>query len=280
MDEGAMGAYIETFLKDDLGLSIPPDADFDTRLDLMMQARDRMGLPQAARDWAAADEVYDIMKLRAPLLSKPETQYSYCGTHYSLLLKVLEIVCGENADSFARRRLFEPLGMMDSHFVLPKEKWPRMIKRGDAWGRAQWLNSDDNCIRYGGNSGLKTTMRDLTRFGQMYLQNGTLDGARVLSPASVREFTVNYNGTIPDSYWKGQRLSSNWSLGWNLREGKKDDLGALRSERAFDHPGAGGARLLVDPGYDLVTAFYLVDPPDGDFIIHGKVANIIYSAMD
>jgi CubicO group peptidase (beta-lactamase class C family) len=90
---------------------------------------------------------------------------------------------------------------------------------------------------------------------------------------------TDYNQGIPQSFWKGKWFGSNWGLGWNVRAGKQDDMGILRSDSAYDHAGYGGARLLVDPEWDLVVAFYMVDQLDDDYILHAKTTNIIYSAL-
>jgi CubicO group peptidase (beta-lactamase class C family) len=123
-------------------------------------------------------------------------------------------------------------------------------------------------------------MHDLTRLGQMYLNEGTLEGAEILSPATARLMASNQNAKLPDSFWFGRILGSAWGLGWHVRCGKRDDLGLLRSDRTFDHGGAGGARLVIDPDAGLVFALYMADKEQFDaYPNHGRVANIIYSAL-
>jgi len=281
MDDGAMREYGMTVVKNVFELEVPKDdAPEKDWLDLGMRLREKIGLPEAPRNWKACSEVFGMIERGAPLKNKPGTQFAYCNTGYQMLADIIEKISGESLDDFSRRRLFEPLGMMDSYFILPKDKWQRAIKKDKKMAGAKWHNSKQCYTNTSGGGGLKATMRDLTRFGQMYLQSGTLDGVRILSPASVREFTSNHNADIPLNFWFSRWLSANWGLGWNVRDGKKDDMGLLRSNRAYDHAGYGGARLLVDPDFDLVVSFYLVDFEEKPYPLHSRITNIIYSALD
>ena len=143
------------------------------------------------------------------------------------------------------------------------------------------MNSDDILTNTSASGGLKSTMADLTRFGQMFLQGGTLGGARILSPASVRLMTTDNNSELPDSFWRGRYLGSNWGFGWDVKNGKKDDLGLLRGERSYNHCGFGGARLHVDPDAALVVAFNIVEHDEGEACLnHSNSMNILYSALD
>lgn len=124
-------------------------------------------------------------------------------------------------------------------------------------------------------------MRDLTQLGQMYLQEGSLGDEQILSPATARLMITNQNAALPPSFWFGRILGSAWGLGWHVRCGKRDDLGLLRSDRTFDHGGAGGARLVADPDAGLVFSLYMVDKEQFDaYPNHSRVANIVYSALD
>jgi len=169
---------------------------------------------------------------------------------------------------------------VDSHMVLPKEKWPRVLLRAKSCRGSDWFNSEQGWVSYFGSSGLKTTVRDMLRFGLMCCNQGTLDGVRILSPASVRAMTRDYNAGFPPEAWKHQVLGSNWTLGWNIHAGKFDDLGILRSFAAYDHAGYGGSRLFIDPENDLVYSSYMVDQNNDDYVLIGKITNILYSALD
>ncbi|NLA87368.1 MAG: beta-lactamase family protein, partial [Clostridiales bacterium] len=98
--------------------------------------------------------------------------------------------------------------------------------------------------------------------------------------ASVRLLTADHNAGLPASYWGKRWLSSSWGMGWNVCYGKKDDMGLLRSWKAFDHAGLGGARLMIDPEHGLVVSMYLVEKEEMAYDNQSRVANIIYSALE
>jgi CubicO group peptidase (beta-lactamase class C family) len=246
-----------------------------------MKARLKLGLPEAERNWDAGNEAYYTIQRRAPLKTKPGTVYSYNNKCYEMIADIVKMLTKESLDSFARRKIFEPLGMEDTYWVLPESKWSRVVKRDKSFAGAHWLNSEGMLVNASGYSGLKTTMDDLARFGQMFLQNGTFNGNRVLSPASIRMLTTDHNPNLPPSNWHVRILGSNWGFGWNVKAGKKDDLGMLRSDRAYDHGGYGGARLMIDPDHELVLCLYTVEHNDGDpYPYQSRAVNIIYSALD
>jgi CubicO group peptidase (beta-lactamase class C family) len=150
------------------------------------------------------------------------------------------------------------------------EKIDRYVTRAEDFCGGEWLNSGILNSESGGG-GLKSTASDMTRFGQMYLNRGHLDGKWVLSPASIRELTANQNMGLADSVYQDETFDSSWSLSWNVRRAKKDDGGMLRSPSAFNHGGYGCVQLMCDPVYDLVTAFFTVCKTDTYY----KAANFV-----
>jgi CubicO group peptidase (beta-lactamase class C family) len=115
----------------------------------------------------------------------------------------------------------------------------------------------------------------------MYLNMGTLDGVRIISPATVRLLTRNHNAGLPDSFWLGRHLSANWGLGWDVKENKIDDLGMLHSPNSYNHGGYGGARILIDPDYDLVVSVYIREQREESFYDNMNYAmDILYSALN
>jgi CubicO group peptidase (beta-lactamase class C family) len=279
MSDELIYPYVDTFIKEELGITLPENPTPEEISRIVTEARKVLGLPEEDSP-AAREEAELLLRLKAPLARDPHTGFEYSGFAYGLLGKLVEKVSGETIERFARRRLFEPLGMADSHYLLPRDKWQRVVKRDPSFCFAEGLNSDGELTNTNGAGGLKSTVPDLARFGQMFLQEGAYGNAQILSPASVRLMTTNYNADLPPSSWFGRMLSSAWALGWHVRCGKKDDLGLLRSDNTFDHGGAGGARLVVDPDNGLVISMYLVDKERFEsYANHSRVANIVYSAL-
>ncbi len=279
MSDEAQMEYIIQSVREN-GIELPENftyVDYDAAL---LKISEKLGLPMTGDYARDCEETQEYLYLKAPLAADPHTAFSYCNHAYSMLAKLIERLTGEDINSYASRRLFLPLGMMDTHFILPKEKWPRVVKREPALQGAEWLNSEFILENTSGAGGLKSTVSDLALFGQMYLNSGRLGTAKILSPASVRLLTADHNAELPASYWGKRWLSSSWGLGWNVCYGKKDDMGLLRSRKAFDHAGLGGARLMIDPEYELVVSMYLVEKEEMAYDNQSRVANIIYSALE
>lgn len=115
-----------------------------------------------------------------------------------------------------------------------------------------------------GSSGVYSTAQDLAIFGQMILNQGEYDGAKILNAASVRAMTRNQ---IPGI---GARLDDEvfphayWGLGWSINAPFKGTLYGehMLSGSAFGHGGAGGVFIWVDPIYEIVAAYFSVLPDE------------------
>ncbi len=155
------------------------------------------------------ENVKRIAKL--PLLHQPGTAWEY-GLNTDVLGRVVEVASGKTLDQFFRERIFDPLQMNDTGFLVPKEKRSRLAAvytpdekktiRRVADGRIQvgpliysttYATADDNRY-YSGGAGLVSTARDYSRFLQMLLNRGELDGKRLLKPETVDQMTRNQIG--------------------------------------------------------------------------------------
>ena len=130
---------------------------------------------------------------------------------------------------------------------------------------------------FSGNGGLLSTAHDYARFLQMLLNDGELDGARIVSPASVRLMTVNHVGDLYAVWYPGM------GFGFNV-EVKLDpaaagyEVPALASPGAYAWGGAGYTRFWVDPAQNLIGVFMTqTRPTTGD--LHQKFGNIVYGAI-
>jgi len=130
-----------------------------------------------------------------PLARQPGTLWRY-GHSTDVLGRVIEIVAGEPLGAFLQRRLFDPLGMGDTVFVVRDTDRARM---------AEPLPSDSILLAaehqrrahpewQSGGGGLVSTVTDYARFAQMILQGGEHDGRRYLSAAAFRAMTTDQIG--------------------------------------------------------------------------------------
>jgi CubicO group peptidase (beta-lactamase class C family) len=209
------------------------------------------GMPFSAPE---EGKVYDRMPLRAmaelyartPLGCEPGTDFLYSNIGTNIVGRLVEVIGGLPYETFMDRRLFEPLGMRDTTFWPTPEQLARLAKtyRLDAeTGKLveqpiEQLSYplDDRSNRYPlPAGGLFSTARDIERYCRFFLQGGELDGARLLSAASIAQMTTRH--TPP-------HFEKSYGFGW-----------AIEPDGAFSHGGAYNTFMKVDPARGLVMVY-------------------------
>jgi CubicO group peptidase (beta-lactamase class C family) len=105
-----------------------------------------------------------------------------------------------------------------------------------------------------GGGGLASTLPDLFRFAQCFLEGGQLDGVRVLGRKTVEEMTRNQLQGVPAYHW-GRRLQDfRQGLGWGLF----CDSSTV-GPATYNHEGYGWSELFVDPAERFVFALFACD---------------------
>jgi CubicO group peptidase (beta-lactamase class C family) len=195
----------------------------------------------------------------APLWKKPGEEMSYSGYGYRLLGEIVRRVSGKHIGDFARERIFQPLGMRDTHHVVPHEVRHRIVKRGQD-SPSPLLDSPDGLDIPSATGGPNvSTAMDMAIFGQTFLNGGAYGEARILSAASVRQMTRNQIPGVSAAFFGEHFPEAGWGYGWEVKGEKKATRdGSLDSPARFGHGGAGGVFLWVDPTCDLVGAYFSV----------------------
>jgi CubicO group peptidase (beta-lactamase class C family) len=193
---------------------------------------------------------------RTPLSAPPGTKMVYLNGNYNLLQAILQRVTGESLAAIAESRIFQPLGMRDSCFIVPNQLEGRLVRRPvDAPFAAYLSNLRKSSL---GSSGAFSTVPDMAVFGQMFLNGGNYAGARVLSPASVAAMTRNQIPGISAVFNNETFPEAEWGLGWSIKGGKNAWIWAetFLSGQSYCHGGTGGVMLWIDPVYELVALFF------------------------
>jgi CubicO group peptidase (beta-lactamase class C family) len=187
-----------------------------------------------------------------------------------VLARVIEVVSGQSLYAFEKERLFGPLGMKDTSYYVADPSQHRRI--------AEPLPSDNN-FRTGssrnprvftkweaGTSGLLSTIGDYSRFTQMLLNGGELDGRRYLKPETFANMTANHiapaTGVKRGSYYfPGDGFG--YGLGFGVRtepgNAKPPPPGSL-GEIKWD--GAGGTYFWVDRAQDMFVILMIQSPSE------------------
>lgn len=136
--------------------------------------------------------------LVAPLLFDPGTRWEY-GISTDWLGRLVERVSGQPLDVYFRQQIFDPLGMPDTFFVVPREKQDRVVpayQRTDDGGLAKQPPRPAKTGFLSGGGGLYSTAPDYMRFVRALLAGGALDGRRMLTARSVAMMSENQIGEL------------------------------------------------------------------------------------
>lgn len=240
--------------------------------------------------WYFADRTEPILATikRMPTLpfdAQPGEEFVY-GYNTDILGAIIEIVGGESLDTFLKNRIFEPLGMNDTYFYLPKSERERLatvystsenglVKAPEPGGMiGQGAYIDGPRMSFSGGAGLLSTAMDYARFLQMMLNEGEYNGKRILSPKTVELMTISHLGDIPYLWAKG----TGFGLGFSVVE----DLGLRGVPGSVGEFGWGGAyhsTYWVDPSEELVVVYFTQLIPASGVDDHDKLRTLVYQAI-
>jgi CubicO group peptidase (beta-lactamase class C family) len=220
-----------------------------------------------------------------PFDAQPGTEWVY-GYSTDILGVVIEKASGLSLAEFLRQRIFEPLGMVDTHFYLPPEKRGRLAtvysagetgdlvrapEPGAMVGQGAYVDGPRRS--YSGGAGLLSTANDYARFLQMLLNGGELGGTRVLSRKSVELMTADHLHDI------AFRDGVGFGLGFSVVE----DLGSRGVPGTVGEFGWGGAyhsSYWVDPAEDLIVVYFTQLIPAGNRDDHAKLRALVYQSIE
>jgi CubicO group peptidase (beta-lactamase class C family) len=192
---------------------------------------------------------------RLPLHHNPGEKYTY-SEGLDVLGYFIEVISGMPFDVFLKTRLFDPLGMHDTGFYLPAEKSGRLVAvqspEDGKWVRYPVTFYDpDYPIKgakrfFSGGAGLCSTAKDYATFLQMYLNEGELNGVRILSRTTVQSIMGNHFPTL----WEGK--GEHYGLAFGVLEQKLQDLGGEGSVGTFNWGGYFNTQFFADPKEKIV----------------------------
>ena len=150
------------------------------------------------------DFVNDVSK--HPVEFEPGSDYLY-GINQAILGKIVEIVTEKSFYQYLKESIFDPLGMNETKFYLTSEDrerfQPLFINSGALKGFTNFLDEmtyDENNKAYFGGEGLVSTMKDYAKFCQMLLNNGELNGAKIINRSSIDLMLEKHSVLEPDPF--------------------------------------------------------------------------------
>ncbi len=216
---------------------------------------------------------------RTPLLYQPGTRWEY-GLSTDVLGRVVEIVSGKSLGEVLAERVYRPLKMTDTTFLVPADKRTRIAQglptHPDTG--AEFKLADPSVPRKfdcGGGCAVSTA-GDYARFAQMLLNRGSLDGARVLSSRTVEFMTSDHLGAISRGTGATGWPGYTWGLGVAVRQ-DKGIAPIPGSSGDFYWPGAFATYWWADPKEELAVVFMTQSPLGGHYA--HLMRGLVYQAI-
>lgn len=210
---------------------------------------------------------------RLPLIDQPGANFHY-GFSSELLGLIIARIAGQSLGELLAERIFRPLGMTDTGFIVPPEKHGRRAKMYgfDADGRLEhrpvhppegsaFLAERPASLTFeSGGAGLWSTVDDYLKFARMFVGDGAVDGVRLLKVGTVRRMTTNHltPEQVQDATMLGLPVFSGQGFGLGLAVVTDPD-------RTDVQRGKGGVGTVAWPG--AYGGWWQADPTDGSVMI-------------
>jgi CubicO group peptidase (beta-lactamase class C family) len=191
-----------------------------------------------------------------PTNFEPGTKWQYCQSGINTLGRIIEIVSGQPYADFMQSHIIRPMGLKDTTYYPTPEQIGRLavsynLKDGVLSPTAITILPGpvgDHNHYAAPNGGLFSTAGDYTRFCQMLLNGGILDGRRFLQQQSVAEMTRMQTEGVPEV---GFIPGSAWGLALGIVR-EPQGMTAMLSAGTFGHGGAYGTEAWIDPVKDRI----------------------------
>ena len=187
-----------------------------------------------------------------PLLYQPGTVWDY-GRSTDVLGALIEAVSGTTLDAYMRERVLVPLGMSDSGFWVPESERHRVAEPlSDTL-----IDITAPPAMLAGGHGIVSTVMDYARFCQMMLEEGSLDGVRVLGPETVAYMTADHLGDISRD---GTVYLPGPGYGFGLGFAVRTHAGRSRwpgSVGEYFWGGYAGTYFWIDPTKEMIVVYMM-----------------------
>jgi CubicO group peptidase (beta-lactamase class C family) len=204
----------------------------------------------------------------SPLAFQPGERWQY-GSSTDFVAILVEKMSGLTIDEFVRTKIFQPLGMRDTFYNVPREKVNRVaaVYRPDQDGKIALLRKPEYrepTTYFPGVAGLNGTAADYFKFSQMLLNGGEYNGQRLLGRMTVNMMITNQIGEGKPVYIRGDGYG--FGLGFGVLTNPAKSADAL-SIGTFTWGGANGTLFWIDPQEDLIGILMIQINPYAHFNI-------------
>ncbi|RZO95969.1 MAG: class A beta-lactamase-related serine hydrolase [Gammaproteobacteria bacterium] len=239
------------------------------------------------RDWTKA-----LAEL--PLVAQPGTVWNY-SVGMDVMGALIEELAGMTFGEFLQDRIFGPLGMEDTGFMVPEEKLNRFAANYSPVPDNMMLTDDPEKSGYrtpsqleSGGGGLVSTVGDYLKFAQMLLNKGEYEGKRYLGKKTVKFMTANHMGSVNAN----EGLTSLFNMLGNGYQVQGMGFGVTGSvvvnpaltglpvsKGAFSWGGAASTHFWIDNKEDLIGIVHTQLLPDGTYPVRELMQLATYQAI-
>ncbi|MBX3565013.1 MAG: beta-lactamase family protein [Sphingomonas sp.] len=206
-----------------------------------------------------------------PLIFEPGTQWRYSAA-VDVQALLVERLTGEKFEDYVQAHVLKPLGMTQTGWSPPPEYLQRLAATYILGKDGKLVREDDKAMHAFnfpkpamtmGGAGLVAPIDDYMRFARMLVNSGTLDGARILKPSTVRLMSTNQlDARVTEKQWLPSKGNVGFGIDFAVRIGRpvngEENRGALGE---FFWDGAATTLFWVDPANKLTAVFFVQTKP-------------------
>mgnify|MGYP006059991863 FL=1 len=224
---------------------------------------------------------------KLPLEFSPGKKWNY-SVSTDVLGYLVEQVSGQSLDEYFKKNIFEPLGMEDTDFECPDDKLSRLasLYEYNQSGKPKLMEVPSLDVKMmSGGGGLFSTMSDYYKFASMLLNQGEMNGARIIGRKTLQYMTSNH---LPNGKDLTEMSESAFSetpyagVGFGL--GFSVMLDPLKSQTLsdigeFGWGGMASTVFFINPKEDMLVIFLTQLVPSSTYQVRRELRSLVYSAL-
>jgi CubicO group peptidase (beta-lactamase class C family) len=213
--------------------------------------------------------------LSGPIQAQPGEQWNYSSLGFAVLGEVVSRVSGMHYNEFVEKEIFKPLGMTRTFMEIPEALKKEVSIRNDEDIKdvaESSIRQPNRPPRSGG--GAYSTLYDLYRFAQCFLNGGMLDGVRIIGRKTAEAMTRNQLENVPSFHWGAKCKTYRQGLGWGFFAD-----GPTVSPSCYNHEGWGWCALYNDPEEQFTYVSFVADYNDWNPDLQVKPRTIAFSGI-
>ena len=227
-------------------------------------------------------EQYTQDAIKTPLVYEPGTQWRYSSST-DIVGYLVEVLSGLRLDRFLKARLFDPLGMEDTFFELPKFSNHRLTtlyvkeNEGDLVSFDNKSNSPftENVILFNGSGGLLSTTSDYLKFCQMLLNGGSFNNTKIITSETIALMKEDHSIGL-----KYKKLIFGKKKGFGLGfEVVKENDTKFGSKGTFGWGGMFGTYFRIDPVENMVFIYMTQSFETYNLKLSDKFRSLVYESI-